>query len=156
VDAAEDFKKEIIMIEGQQASQHGLNSVDKVISRLVDTAKVDAVFGQPVERGNTTVIPCSEVTVGLGFGFGGGPYDEKGNQTGGGAGAGGGASGRPIAAIIVTQDEVRVEPIMDITKVALAGLTTGAFMFFGLLRLVRGSRDEKGPSFAQLKKAIQR
>ena len=100
------------MIEGQKASQPRLDlaesSVEKVVSRLLDTARADAVFGSPVERENATVIPCSEVAVGFGFGFGGSPADEKGNQAGGGAGAGGGASGRPIAAIIVTQDGVRV------------------------------------------------
>src|SRR5713226_944479 len=108
------------MIEEQKGSQprrdFAEQTVEKVMSRLVETAKVDAVFGQPVERGNATVIACSEVSVGFGFGFGGGPVDEKGNQVGGGAGGGGGARGRPIAAIVVTQDGVRVEPILDLTK----------------------------------------
>ena len=61
------------MIEEQKVSQPSRDSaeqtVEKVMSRLVDTAKVDAVFGHPVERGNATVIPCSEVSVGFGFGF---------------------------------------------------------------------------------------
>jgi uncharacterized spore protein YtfJ len=148
------------MIEGQKASQPGLDvaehSVENVMGRLFDTAKVDAVFGQPVERGNATVIPCSEVSVGFGFGSGGGPVDEKGNQVGGGVGAGGGARGRPIAAIIVTQDGVRVEPIMDLTKVALAGMTTGTFMLLWLIRLIRGTKGEKGPSFSQLRRAIEK
>ena len=148
------------MIEEQKASQPRRDfveqSVEKIMSRLVDTAKVDAVFGQPVERGNAIVIPCSEVSVGFGFGVGGGPVDEKGNQAGGGVGAGGGARGRPIAAIVVTQDGVRVEPIMDLTKVALAGMTTGTFMLIWLLRLVRGTKGEKGPSFSRLKKAIEK
>ena len=148
------------MIEGQKASPPRLDvaeqSVEKIVSRLLDTAKVDAVFGQPVERGNATVIPCSEVSVGFGFGFGGGPVDERGNQPGGGVGAGGNARGRPIAAIVITQDSVRVEPIMDLTKVALAGMTTGTFMLLWLLRLVRGTKGKKGPSFSQLKKAIEK
>jgi uncharacterized spore protein YtfJ len=147
------------MIEGQKVSHPRIDlaqqTVEKVLIRVVDTAKVDAVFGQPVERGNATVIPCSEVSVGFGFGLGGGPVDEKGSQSGGGAGAGGNARGRPIAAIVVTQDDVRVEPIMDLTKVALAGMTTGTFMLLWLLRLVRGTKGEKGPSLSKLKKAIE-
>jgi uncharacterized spore protein YtfJ len=126
------------------------------MNRLFDTAKVDAVFGQPVERGNATVIPCSEVSVGFGFGSGGGPVDERGNQVGGGVGAGGGARGRPIAAIVVTQDGVRVEPIMDLTKVALAGMTTGTFMLLWLIRLIRGTKGGRGPSFSQLRRAIEK
>jgi uncharacterized spore protein YtfJ len=148
------------MIEGQKASQPrpsvAEHSVENVMSRLFDTAKVDAVFGQPVERGNATVIPCSEVSVGFGFGSGGGPVDERGNQVGGGVGAGGGARGRPIAAIVVTQDGVRVEPIMDLTKVALAGMTTGTFMLLWLIRLIRGTKGEKEPSFSQLRRAIEK
>ena len=144
------------MIEGQEVGQARQDLAEKVLTRLMDTAKVDAVFGQPIERGNATVIPCSEVSVGFGFGFGGGPRDEKGYQLGSGAGAGGSASGRPIAAIIVTQDDVRVEPIMDLTKVALAGMTTGAFMLLWLLRLVRGTKADKGPSLSRLRKAIEK
>lgn len=148
------------MIEGQKASQPRLDfaehAVENVMGRLIDTARVDAVFGQPVERGNATVIPCSEMSVGFGFGFGGGPADEKGNQAGGGAGAGGSARGRPIAAIVVTQDGVRVEPIMDLTKIALAGMTTGTFMLLWFLRLVRGTKGDKGPSFSQLRRTIEK
>jgi uncharacterized spore protein YtfJ len=159
MDAIEEpEKKEIIMIEGQKASRVDFTeqSVEKFVNRLVDAARADAVFGQPVERGNATVIPCSEVIVGAGFGFGGGPVDEKGNQVGRGGGAGGNMRGRPIAAIVVTEDGVRVEPIMDLTKVALAGMSTGAFMLFWLLRLVRGAKGEKGLSFSRLQKAIEK
>jgi hypothetical protein len=68
----------------------------------------------------------------------------------------GSARGRLVATIIVTQDGVHAEPILDLTKVALAGMTTGTFILVWLLRLVRGSKGEKGPSFSQLKKAIEK
>ena len=119
------------------------SSIEQILSRLVNTARVDAVFGQPVERGDTTVIPCSEVTIGLGMGSGGGPVDAQGYRTGGGSGAGGSATGRPIAVIVIT-------------KIALAGLTTGAFILVWIGRLIRTRRSDKGPSFSQLRKAIQK
>ena len=143
------------MIEEQKTKQPATYTVEQVMSQMVNTARVHAVFGQPVERGDTIVIPCSEVTIGLGLGSGSGPIDEKGNQVGGGSGAGGGARGRPIAAIIVSTEGVRVEPIMDMTKIVLAAFTTGAFLLFWLGRLSRITRSDKGPSFKQFKKAIE-
>ena len=133
------------------------NTVEQVLGRLVGVARADAVFGQPMERGDSIVIPCSEVSVGMGFGMGmgGGGEQQQGQGSGGGAGAGGTSKGRPIAAIIVSPEGVRVEPIVDVTKVVLASLTTGAFMLLWLARLSRVARKGKGPSFSQLKRAIE-
>jgi uncharacterized spore protein YtfJ len=144
------------MITEEKANSPQLDSTGQIFSSLVTTARADSVFGQPVERGDTTVIPCSEIFVGLGMGSGSGPVDENGNATGSGSGGGGGARGRPVAAIVITKDGVRVEPIFDLTRIVLASLTTGAFMLFWIGRLffVKGSR--KGPSFSQLRRAIER
>lgn len=143
------------MIDEKIAKTPVTGSVEQVMTELVRSASVNAVFGQPVEREGATIIPCSEIAVGLGLGSGSGPVDERGNSTGGGSGAGGGSRGRPVAVIVVTRDGVRVEPILDLTKVALAGLTTGAFMLLWLGRLTGLGRKGKGPSFSQLEKAIK-
>jgi len=143
------------MIDEKIAKTPVTGSVEQVMTELVRSASVNAVFGQPVEREGATIIPCSEIAVGLGLGSGAGPVDERGNSTGGGSGAGGGSRGRPVAVIVVTRDGVRVEPILDLTKVALAGLTTGAFMLLWLGRLTGLGRKSKGPSFSQLEKAIK-
>jgi uncharacterized spore protein YtfJ len=144
------------MIEDQKATRpaNTNQTVEQIMSQLVNVARADAVFGQPMERGNAIVIPCSEVSAGLGMGSGSGPIDEKGNSTGGGYGAGGGARGRPIAAIVITSDGVHVEPIMDMTKIVLAALSTGAFMLFWLGRLSRITGSDKGPSLKQFKRVI--
>lgn len=63
------------------------------------------VLGEPIEKGNATVIPL--VSYGFGFGAGGGSDPKKGN--GGGTGAGGGI--RPRGAIIIDDDGVRVESV---------------------------------------------
>jgi uncharacterized spore protein YtfJ len=73
------------MITDENAKVPLANSVEQTMSRLVNSARVEAVFGPPVERGDITVIPCSEIAVGLGMGSGHGPVDEQGNQTGGGS-----------------------------------------------------------------------
>jgi uncharacterized spore protein YtfJ len=147
-------KEKKTLIEEQNIAQPATDQVEQVLTHMLDVVRVNAVFGQAVERGNTTVIPCSEVIAGLGMGSGSGPFDERGNPAGGGSGGGGGAKARPIAAIIIAQDGVHVEPIMDITKVALATITTGAFVLFWLGRLRRISRPGKDSSFKKLKKAI--
>jgi len=152
-------KEENSMIEGQKTGEPIMGTLDQVMRRLLDVARVDTVFGQPVERGNTIIIPCSEMSVGLGLGGGGGfnATSEQSNQPGGGGsggGGGGGANARPVAVIVMSQEGVRIEPIIDLTKIALASLTTGAFVLFWLSRLGRATRDKKRSSFPQLKKAI--
>ncbi len=55
----------------------------------------------------------------------------------GGSGGGGGGSvySRPVAVIISSPEGVRVEPVFDLTKIALAGMTTGVLMFGMVARL---------------------
>ena len=128
---------------------------EQALSKLVITASADAVFGEPVANGDTTVIPCSEVAIGLGMGSGGGPKDENGNPTGSGSGGGGGARGRPVAAIVITQDGVRVEPIFDITKIVLASLTTGTFILLWIGRLFLMKRSSRVPSISKIRRSIE-
>jgi uncharacterized spore protein YtfJ len=143
------------MIDEKIAKSAATGSVEQVLNRFVSNATVDSVFGRPIERDGATVIPCSEIIVGFGMGSGSGPADEKGNLTGQGGGAGGGSQGRPIAVIVMTKEGVRVEPVLDLTKVVLASMTTGAFMLFWFGRLTGLGRKAKGPSFAQLKRAVK-
>jgi len=142
------------MITEEKVQAPLVDPTEQALSRLVATARADAVFGQPVVSGDTTVISCSEIAIGMGMGSGSGPVDEKGNPTGGGSGGGGGARGRPVAAIVITKEGVRVEPIFDLTKIVLASLTTGAFilLWLGRLSLMKGSA--RGPSLSKLRRSI--
>ena len=142
------------MITEENVQAPLIDPTGQALSRLVITASADAVFGQPVVNGDTTVIPCSEVAIGMGMGSGSGPVDEKGNQTGGGSGGGGGARGRPVAAIVITNEGVRVEPIFDLTKIVLASLTTGAFILLWVGRLSLMKRSGRGPSLSKLRRSI--
>jgi uncharacterized spore protein YtfJ len=142
------------MIDEKIARPPVAGTLEQIFGQLVQSASVNTVFGQPVERDGATVIPCSEITVGLGMGTGTGPVDERGNVMGGGGGGGGGSRGRPVAVIVMTREGVRIEPVLDLTKVTLAAFTTGAFMLFWLGRLSGLTRKGKSPSFSQLKRAI--
>ncbi len=142
------------MITEEKVQAPLVDPTEQALSRLVATARADAVFGQPVVSGDTTVISCSEIAIGMGMGSGSGPVDEKGNPTGGGSGGGGGARGRPVAAIVITKEGVRVEPIFDLTKIVLASLTTGAFILLWVGRLSLMKRSARGPSLSKLRRSI--
>ena len=142
------------MITEENVQAPLVDPTERALSQLVTTARADAVFGQPVVSGDTTVITCSEIAIGMGMGSGSGPVDEKGNPTGGGSGGGGGARGRPVAAIVITKEGVRVEPIFDLTKIVLASLTTGAFILLWVGRLSLMKRSARGPSLSKLRRSI--
>jgi len=142
------------MITDENVQATPVDPTEQALSKLLIAASADAVFGEPVVNGNTTVIPCSEVVIGMGMGSGGGPSGENGNSTGSGSGGGGGARSRPIAAIIITQDEVRVEPILDITRIVLASLTTGAFILLWVGRLSLMRRSGRLPSLSRIRRSI--
>jgi uncharacterized spore protein YtfJ len=111
-------------------------TIERILSQISQAARAEAIFGQPVERGDYTVIPCAKVSVGLGLGSGSGSSPmTKGEQgkaqgqgQGEGAGGGGGANGRPMAVIVVSRTGVRVQPIVDVTRVIVASLVTAGLM----------------------------
>lgn len=132
----------------------------KLLEKLFAVAQPDTVFGKPISAEGQTIITASEVRVGLGLGFGSGlgmgskPADEEtpvesdeaeqglesGVGVGTGGGGGGASSGRPIAVISVDEEGVKVEPVVDVTKIGLAFFTTLGSMFFMLSRMRRASR----------------
>jgi uncharacterized spore protein YtfJ len=128
-----------------------------MLEKIFAAAQPGAVYGQPVGAEGCTVITAAEVTSGGGFGMGMGlgppstpgsraaptaeavPPEDRQSGGAGGLGGGGGSMGRPVAIIAIGPDGVRVKPVVDVTKVALAGLTTCATML-GLLRARRRAR----------------
>ena len=123
------------------------------MEKLLTAAQPGAIFGEPVKAGDYTLITASEVGAGggFGFGFGGGmspaansgeASGEKQENTGGGSGigGGGGSTGRPVATIIIGPEGVQVEPVVDVTKIALAVFTTAGAMLLMLSRMNNMSR----------------
>ncbi len=76
-----------------------------VLPELRQIAKAQTVIGDPIQAGDSTVVPVSKVSVG--FGAGGGAKEEKES----GSGAGGGAMIEPIAFIVVTDGKVQLLPL---------------------------------------------
>jgi uncharacterized spore protein YtfJ len=126
-----------------------IEMVELTLDNFLATADVSRVYGEPVQSGDTTIIPAAEVLVGMGFGagYGSGPassdedeetHQEKPEAGGGGGGGGGRTLSRPVAVIVASPEGVRVEPVVDPTKIALAAITAAGFMFTTFLRMKRG------------------
>jgi len=124
------------------------------MDKFLDTASVDAVFGIPVQHEDTLIIPAAEIlsgmAFGVGFGSGTGPVEAKegeenqtpamGSGSGGGGGGGGRVLARPVAVVIASPQGVRVEPVVDVTKIALAALTAVGFMIGMTVRMLNPKR----------------
>ena len=85
-----------------ESAERLLKSTVEELEKLLNAKHV---LAEPIERGDTTIIPM----VSYGFGFGAGAGDDPKKGSGGGSGAGGGI--RPLGAIIIDKDGVRVESV---------------------------------------------
>ena len=107
-------------------------------------ASVDAVFGAPIESNGHVVIPIASTL--YGYGFGGGisekPDVARSNMGGGG---GGGYRTHPSAIAVIEADGVRIKPIENTERIALAGILMGMWSVFWtarvLLRLVARKKN---------------
>lgn len=147
----------VSILKNQENSQ-------QILEKFVETARPSSVFAPPLTAGDYTIITASEVYAGMGVGFGGGggsgpaaseepigdqlsaeqpPADEElspGSGVGYGGGGGGVTLGRPVAAITIGPDGVRVEPIVDVTKIAIAFFTTVGAMAIMFSRMAKMSQ----------------
>ncbi len=118
--------------------EHSFDVVENTLDTFLAAANVDSVYGEPVQHGDNLIIPAAEVVSVLGFGVGeGGEGGSENEENAGGSGGGGGGRtfSRPVAVIIATPEGVRVEPVVDVTKIALAVWTAMAFMIGMMLRM---------------------
>src|SRR5262245_48652036 len=115
-----------------------------------DVMTVRQVFGEPIERDGTTVIPVAKVMGGGGGGEGsdssGSDGGEGSTEAGGKAGAGGGFGFRavPAGAYVIKDGEVSWEPALDLNRVILGGQVIGlvfALVLGALVRRYLGHRD---------------
>jgi uncharacterized spore protein YtfJ len=114
------------------------------IEKMVDSRLgVGAVFGEPIREGGVTVVPVAEVRFGYGYGYGSGrgrvEETEDGPSTDEGSGGGSGAGGRASAKgyLRISADDVRFEPVLDVTRLALAGIAFAAWSVFWIGKTIR-------------------
>ena len=136
-------------VESMQTSQ-SLSA--ELMDKLLAAARPGAVYGEPIKIAERTIIPACEVSAGGGLGFGGGigvgiqpteadregaERDEQGSGVGGGSGGGGASHGRPVAAIVVDETGIQIQPIPDVTKISLAFFATLGTILITLFKMRR-------------------
>jgi uncharacterized spore protein YtfJ len=123
-------------------AEAGLEVIQNTMEEFLAASDVRVVYGEPIQHDDTMIIPTAEVLCAFGFGIGSGSgsnAEENPEKPSEGSGSGGGGGGRilsrPVAVVVASPEGVRVEPVVDITKIALAGLTAIGFMVGMMFRM---------------------
>ena len=95
-------------------------NVHEMVKGVNDALAVKRVYGDPVEKNGTTVVPIAAVR---GGGGGGSDSDHNG-------GGGFGVQARPVGALVISGDRVRFEPVVDITRIVAASLAAFVVVAF--------------------------
>jgi uncharacterized spore protein YtfJ len=106
--------------------------VSDLIGKTRDMLTVERVFGDPIEQGDTLVIPVAVVR-GMGGGGGGGGENVRGEQ-GVGEGVGYGLSARPVGVYVMRDGSVRWQPAFDVQRI-LVSVTAVLLISMGLRHL---------------------
>lgn len=115
------------------------------MTRIDERATVKTMFGEAVHEDGRTIIPVAKVTYGFGFGAGRGAkkaHEEEGPREGGGGG--GGVSVRPVAILDMDSKASRITPIIDLNRLALAGMLLAAWNVFWITLTIRTIKTRGG------------
>jgi uncharacterized spore protein YtfJ len=108
--------------------------LDRLSEKIDQTVGAKAVFGTPIERDGTTVIPVARGRWGMGGGVGTRIMKEAGGpQTGSGGGGGGVMS--PVGFIEISEGHAAFRPIRDRRLLAVAGTVLGVACISALGRI---------------------
>jgi uncharacterized spore protein YtfJ len=127
----------------------GTAMVEEILNRMgqvQERASVKTVFGEPYQVNGRTVVPVAKFSYGYGFGGGRGerkPGDAEPGGGGSGVGGGGRVSVRPIAVLEMSGSETTVKPIVDVTRLAIAGMVLVAWNVFWITYTVRRVRGRQ-------------
>lgn len=122
----------------QETSPSSDSIISTILERVKGTARVDIIYGESRELHGKTIIPVAAVAYGFGAGAGTGAGvrpEHNGNErsgTGSGGGGGGGVRVQPVGVLEITDEETRLVPVIDWTRVITSGLT-----LFGIWMIVR-------------------
>ena len=112
-----------------EKGQRGRGVSERIIRRLREIMTIDRVYGEPIERAGTTVVPVASIIIGGGGGGGGGTDAD--DNSGSGEGGGFGAVARPAGAYIIKEGSVRWKPVLDVNRLVVGlNLTAVAYFFF--------------------------
>lgn len=107
--------------------------VMEMINEARDTITVRRVFGEPIERGDATIVPAAAVMGGAGAGEGG-----EGEAQG--AGSGFGVRARPVGAYVIRNGEVSWRPAVDVMRIIMSGMVFAGVTMLVVMRAVNKRR----------------
>jgi uncharacterized spore protein YtfJ len=96
-----------------------------------------AVFGDVIHVDGRRIIPVASVQ--YGFGMGGGQGTPERGRTSGGGGGGGGMRVEPVAFVEISDGKIRVEPIVNVTKLVIAAMVLVGWSVFWIARAQRAA-----------------
>jgi uncharacterized spore protein YtfJ len=114
--------------------------LERMVERIGGQARIEAVFGEPIKRGDLTIVPVARIRWGFGGGSGsalGGP-DEA--AVGSGSGGGGGMTADPLGYLEIGPSGATFQPIVarfPSPAFILASGITAALVLRALARFVR-------------------
>ena len=105
--------------------------IEELLAKANASIHVERVYGTPIERDGTLIIPAA-VVMGGGGGGGGGADSGIGSASGQGYGSGGGFGlrARPVGAFVVRDGDVRFVPAVDLVRLASAGAVVAVVALF--------------------------
>jgi len=112
--------------------------VQEMLTGARDAISVGRVFGEPFEKNGVTILPAASVRGGGGGGSGESPQGE-----GKGTGGGFGVTARPVGAYVIRGDEVRWEPAVDVTRMALMGQAVALIALLVIRSIVKSRAKTK-------------
>jgi uncharacterized spore protein YtfJ len=129
-----------------EAARAANGPADQFLEKLADKvgakASIKAVFGDPIVRNGTTIVPVAKVRWGFGGGTGTGPASEAADAPmGSGSGAGGGVTAEPIGYLEIGNEGAAFKPIAGAYPspvFLLAAGFAGALVIRAIARLIRG------------------
>jgi uncharacterized spore protein YtfJ len=112
---------------------------ESLLEKLKNIAQTETVIGEPIHSGESTVVPVSRVSVGMGMGG----HTGKGDL----ASSGGGLRIDPVAFLVLKGDDVKVLPIdkqSTLSKVADLTPDVVSLLLKGISKKIVDSEKEKG------------
>lgn len=85
------------------------NVIKTIMEEIRNIAKTETVVGKEIRAGDSTIVPVSKISFGIGGGGGAGKDGKE------GTGIGGGATVEPIAFVIVTNGKAQILPLGEKT-----------------------------------------
>jgi uncharacterized spore protein YtfJ len=104
-----------------------------MLERAAQSARVDTAYGEARQVNGRTVIPVARVTYGGGGGEGKGKHGDTDEGEGGGGGLG--VRVQPLGVFVVTDQQERWVPVVDVTRVILAGCAVATLALLTIGRI---------------------